>query len=83
MANQGGKACLLFSFIYLFLNSVTFPSTELVLGSKDEQLPCTSQQPVLQAGGKGSSYLDMCFGFVEQPKRGVPGAVWSQRDQNF
>lgn len=44
---------------------------------------CTSQEPVLKAAGKGSSYLDMCFGFVEQPKRGVPGAVWSERYQNF
>lgn len=70
-------------FIYLFINSVTFPSTELTLGSEDKQLHCTSQEPRLKGAGEGSSYLDMCFGFVEQPKRGVPGAVWSERYQNF
>lgn len=28
-------------------------------------------------------HLDMCFGFVEQSQRGVPTAVWSQRDEGL
>lgn len=64
-----------------FLVFVSFKGVSLLqqspLGSKSEPLNSTSQEPRLKAGGKSSSYLDMCFGFVEQPKRRVPGAVWS------
>lgn len=31
----------------------------------------------------GVPYLYMCFGLVEQPQRGVPTAVWSQRDERL
>lgn len=28
-------------------------------------------------------HLDVCFGLVEQSQRGVPAAVWSQRDERL
>lgn len=33
--------------------------------------------------GSGRSHLDVCFGFVEQTEGCMPGAVWTQWDQNF
>lgn len=33
--------------------------------------------------GSGHSHLDVCFGFVEQTECCMPGAVWTQWDQNF
>jgi len=76
MINQGDKACLPF-FFFFPPKRCQSPSSELPPGSKSERLDCTSQQPRLEAAGQSSSYLDMCFGFVEQPERCVPGAVWS------